>query len=106
MDEVTLLDGREGHVGEFARIGIVTVSDRASAGAYEDEGGPAILGFLREAVASPVEAHYRCVPDDADAIGAALIDLCDDVGMCGGGHHRRHGTGGPRRDAGSHRSRA
>ena len=48
MDEVTLLDGREGHVGEFARIGIVTVSDRASAGAYEDEGGPAILGFLRE----------------------------------------------------------
>ncbi|MAL52300.1 MAG: molybdopterin adenylyltransferase [Euryarchaeota archaeon] len=80
MDEVTLLEGRDGHVGEFARIGIVTVSDRASAGAYTDEGGPAILGFLREAVASPVEAHYRCVPDDADAIGAALIELCDDVG--------------------------
>ena len=43
MDDVTQLDGREGHVGEFARIGIVTVSDRASAGAYEDEGGPLSL---------------------------------------------------------------
>ncbi len=79
MDEVTLLDGREGHVGDIARIGIVTVSDRASAGTYDDEGGPAILGFLREAVASPLEAHYRCVPDDAEAIEAALIELCDEV---------------------------
>jgi molybdopterin adenylyltransferase len=80
MDDVTRLDGREAHVGEFARIGIVTVSDRASAGAYEDEGGPAILGFLDEAVASPLEVHYRCVPDEIEAISTALIELCDDVG--------------------------
>lgn len=79
MDDVTRLEGREGHVGDIARIGIVTVSDRASAGTYDDEGGPAILGFLREAVASPLEAHYRCVPDDAEAIEAALIELCDEV---------------------------
>ena len=79
MDDVTRLEGREGHVGDIARIGIVTVSDRASAGTYDDEGGPAILGFLREAVASPLEAHYRCVPDDAEAIKAALIELCDEV---------------------------
>ena len=94
-------DGREG-VGEFARIGIVTVSDRASAGAYEDEVGPP--SWLREAVAS-VEPHYRCVPDDADAIGAALIDLCDDVG-CAVVVTTGDTTSGPRRDAGSHRSRA
>ena len=80
MDDVTRLDGRQAHVGEFARIGIVTVSDRASAGAYEDEGGPAILGFLDEAVASPLEVHYRCVPDEIEAISTALIELCDNVG--------------------------
>lgn len=80
MDDVTRLDGREAHVGDFARIGIVTVSDRASAGAYEDEGGPAILGFLGEAVASPLEVHYRCVPDEIEAISATLTELCDDVG--------------------------
>jgi len=80
MNDVTRLEGREGHVGEFARIGIVTVSDRASAGAYEDEGGPAILGFLDEALASPLEVHYRCVPDETEAIQEALIELCDTVG--------------------------
>jgi len=80
MKEHTLLPGRDGHVGDTANIGIVTVSDRASTGAYEDEGGPAILGFLKEAVRSPAEVHYRCVPDEVDAIVEALTHLCDKVG--------------------------
>lgn len=80
MKEHTSLPGRDGHVGDTATIGIVTVSDRASTGAYEDEGGPAILGFLEEAVRSPAEVHYRCVPDETDAIVEALTHLCDEVG--------------------------
>ncbi|MBL6743486.1 MAG: molybdopterin adenylyltransferase [Candidatus Poseidonia sp.] len=62
------------------KLGIVTVSDRASSGTYEDEGGPAILGFFEAALASPWEAHYRCVPDEIKAIEAALRELVDDVG--------------------------
>ena len=77
------MPGRDGHVGDTATIGIVTVSDRASTGAYEDEGGPAILGFLEEAVRSPAEVHYRCVPDEVDAIVEALTEdkkLAKDLG--------------------------
>ena len=62
MDSTTSLDGHNGHVGERAKIGILVASDRAYSKEYEDEGGPAILGFLKEAVASPVEVHYRCIP--------------------------------------------
>ena len=46
MDALTVTAGRSGHVGDMATIGIVTVSDRASDGAYTDEGGPAILAFI------------------------------------------------------------
>lgn len=42
----------EGSVGDMCRFGIVTVSDRASAGIYEDESGPAILRFFHEAIKS------------------------------------------------------
>jgi molybdopterin adenylyltransferase len=80
MNGHTSLPGRDGHVGDVATIGIVTVSDRASTGAYEDEGGPAILGFLEEALLSPAEVHYRCVPDEVEAIMEALTHLCDEVG--------------------------
>ena len=72
MNEISTFEGQPGHVGEAINLGIVTVSDRASSGTYEDEGGPAILGFFEAAFASPWEAHYRCVPDDIEAIEAAL----------------------------------
>jgi molybdopterin adenylyltransferase len=64
--------------GDFARFGIVTVSDRASRGEYEDEGGPAILEFFHQAIDSEWEAVYRVVPDEMDAIEAALIELADE----------------------------
>jgi molybdopterin adenylyltransferase len=80
VNEISTFEGQPGHVGEAINLGIVTVSDRASSGAYEDEGGPAILGFFEAAFASPWEAHYRCVPDDIEAIEAALRELVDDVG--------------------------
>lgn len=80
MDSTTLLHGTNGHVGERAKIGIVVASDRAYSKEYEDEGGPAILGFLKEAIASPVEVHYRCIPDQQDTIEEALIELTDTTG--------------------------
>ena len=78
MDAMTSFQGREGHVGDPVRIGIVTVSDRASRGEYEDEGGPAILKFVQEAIKSPWTAFYRCVPDEQEAVEAALIELTDE----------------------------
>ena len=80
MEASTSQSGVAGHVGEHVRIGIVTVSDRASDGAYADEGGPAILGFLQEALRSPWTAEYRCVPDEQPVIEATLIELTDRVG--------------------------
>lgn len=66
--------------GSAARIGIVTVSDRASRGEYEDRGGPAIVEYLTEILTSPWEAVPRVIPDDQATIEATLRDLCDTEG--------------------------
>ena len=63
------------------RIGILTVSDRASRGEYADEGGPAIRTYLAEVLASPWEAQERIVPDDLEAIAGAIQALAD-AGCC------------------------
>ncbi len=60
-----------------AAIGIVTVSDRASTGTYQDTSGPAINEFLREVVTTPWRAVTRLVPDGIDSVRDALIDLAD-----------------------------
>lgn len=60
-----------------ARIGIVTVSDRASSGVYEDKGGPAIADVLSDILVSPWQDVRRLVADDADVIAAALEELAD-----------------------------
>ena len=78
METTTTYPGRDGHVGDPVRLGIVTVSDRASRGEYVDEGGPAILAFFQDAIKSPLTAIYRCVPDERDAVEAALIELADE----------------------------
>ena len=77
MESITSFAGCDGHVGDPVRLGIVTVSDRASRGEYADEGGPAILAFFQDAIQSPWTAVYRCVPDERDAVEAALIELAD-----------------------------
>lgn len=64
------------------RIGIVTVSDRASRGEYEDLGGPAIRDWLERALTTPWEAVARLVPDEQDQVEAALRELCDEQGCC------------------------
>ena len=66
--------------GELCRFGVLTASDRASAGDYEDLSGPAIEQFLGEAVTSPLEVVRRLVPDEPDLIEAALVELVDAEG--------------------------
>ncbi|MDQ6628246.1 MAG: molybdopterin adenylyltransferase [Pseudomonadota bacterium] len=64
---------------EPVRIGIVSVSDRASSGVYEDKGVPALREWLGRAVRNPIEWQPRLIPDDADVISAALRELVDEV---------------------------
>ena len=61
---------------QTARIGIVTVSDRASRGEYEDRGGPAILEYLAEILTSPYQPVARVIPDEQPLIERTLQDLC------------------------------
>ena len=64
-----------------ARIGILTVSDRASRGEYEDRGGPAVRSYLDEVLTGPWEADTRIVPDEYDQIKQALIEMAE-AGCC------------------------
>jgi molybdopterin adenylyltransferase len=65
-----------------ARIGIVTVSDRASRGEYEDRGGPAILEYLQEVLTSDWQPVARVIPDDQAGIEQTLRELCDHEKCC------------------------
>ena len=59
------------------RIGLVSVSDRASAGVYEDQGIPALQSWLSRALRNPVSWETRLVPDEQPVIEAALRHLVD-----------------------------
>ena len=63
-------------------IGIVTVSDRASRGEYEDLGGPALREWLEQAIRTEWTAVPRVVPDEQPLLEAELIDLCDNENCC------------------------
>ena len=62
---------------ETCKFGIITVSDRASSGEYNDLSGPAIEAFLEEALTSDWEVVYRVIPDDQARIEQSLIELTD-----------------------------
>ena len=64
------------------RIGIVTISDRASKGIYEDKGGPAIRECLTEILSSPWEAVAKIIPDEQPLIESTLRQLCDEEKCC------------------------
>ena len=59
------------------RIGIVTVSDRAARGEYEDVSGAEIRDCLTRWIASPWEESYRCIPDDQPLVEATLMELTE-----------------------------
>lgn len=65
-----------------AKIGIVTVSDRASAGIYEDLSGKAIIETLGTYLTSEWEPVYQVIPDEQDQIEATLIRLADEAQCC------------------------
>ena len=78
------------------RIGLVSVSDRASKGVYADQGIPALTDWLARAVKTPIEIVSRLIQDDVPTISAALVELVDvercDLVLTTGG------TGPARRD--------
>jgi molybdopterin adenylyltransferase len=62
---------------ESVRIGVVSVSDRASSGVYEDKGIPALKDWLGRALRNPIEWHARLIPDEQAQISQALRELAD-----------------------------
>jgi molybdopterin adenylyltransferase len=65
------------HSLETVRIGIVSISDRASSGTYEDKGLPALREWLQEALHNPLVFEARLIPDEQGLISQTLIDLVD-----------------------------
>ena len=61
-------------------IGLVSISDRASSGVYQDEGIPALEEWLARALASPWRTETRLIPDERPLIESTLADLADRVG--------------------------
>jgi len=75
-------DSRGGPGGKPVRIGVVSVSDRAARGVYEDRGGPAVRSYLAEVLVTPWEAEARLIPDEELLIRATLVELVDDLECC------------------------
>lgn len=65
-----------------AKIGILTVSDRASAGIYDDISGKAIIDTLDQYLVSPWQAEYKVIPDEQPLIEQTLCQLVDELGCC------------------------
>jgi len=63
-----------------AVIGVVTASDRASAGVYEDVSGPAIEAYFRKALTTPFRIERRVIADGFESVRDTLIDLADAIG--------------------------
>lgn len=60
------------------KIAVVTVSDRASRGQYEDLSGPAVEGWLKETIVTPFDIVRRVVPDGVASVRDTLLSLCDE----------------------------
>ena len=67
-------------VNEELLIGLVSISDRASSGVYEDQGIPALRAWFGAALASPWRMENRLIPDEQPVIEQTLIELADTVG--------------------------
>ncbi|WP_374477581.1 molybdopterin adenylyltransferase [Zoogloea sp.] len=67
-------------MSEVLKIGLLSISDRASAGVYEDKGIPALEAWFGKALRSPWQMETRLIPDEQAAIEATLIELCDVAG--------------------------
>ncbi len=70
---------RRNHPDELI-VGLVSVSDRASAGVYTDQGLPGLKDWLGRALATPWQAHERLIADERAVIERTLVELVDEVG--------------------------
>ena len=62
------------------KIGLISVSDRASKGVYQDEGIPALQGWLIKAISNPCVFHERLIADEAEVVTETIVELVDDLG--------------------------
>jgi len=91
------------------KIGLISVSDRASKGVYQDEGIPALQGWLMKAISNPCVFHERLIADEAEVITETIVELVDDLGCDlvfttgGTGPSRRDVTPEATLDAGTRR---
>ncbi len=67
---------------ELIKIGVINISDRASAGIYEDIPGKAVVETLKDYLVSTFETVYRVIPDEQDLISATLIEMADVENCC------------------------
>jgi molybdopterin adenylyltransferase len=74
--------GGAGTAGAAVKVGVVTTSDRASAGVYADLGTPEVVGVLQQMLATPFVPVCRLVPDERAQIEQQLVSLVDDEGCC------------------------
>ena len=63
-------------------LGVLNISDRASAGAYEDTPGQACVALLREWLATPFSLDYKIVPDEREIIAGEMRRMADEAGCC------------------------
>jgi molybdopterin adenylyltransferase len=91
------------------KIGLISVSDRASKGVYQDEGIPALQAWLKKAISNPCVFHERLIADEAEVITETIVELVDDLGCDlvfttgGTGPSRRDVTPEATLDAGTRR---
>ena len=62
------------------KIGLISISDRASKGVYVDQGIPALQAWLMNAIASPCSFHERLIPDEREVITETIVELIDEFG--------------------------
>ena len=72
--------GADRSPGPAVKIGLVSISDRASSGVYQDQGIPALQEWLSRALRTPFESVARLIPDERPLIERTLIELVDEAG--------------------------
>ncbi len=76
------LKSQQGENMAEIKIGVITASDRASKGIYEDISGMAIQNTMQDYLKSDFEIVYRCIPDEQDLLEDTMRELCDKAGCC------------------------
>jgi molybdopterin adenylyltransferase len=71
---------RKRHSPNEVKIGLISISDRASTGVYQDEGIPALQAWLMKAITSPCDFHERLIADEREVITETIVELADEIG--------------------------